>query len=245
MADYEVKIVHLYPELLNLYGDKGNIECLKKRLLWRGIAADVIPCNDEVLDIDFENTDIIFLGGGSEHEQKIVLNRLLNIKSELKSYVENGGTFIALCGGFELICKEIHSKNTTMQGLNLLDISCTIPENENRIIGDVVLENGEFKNKIVGFENHSGRIDIKDYVPLGNVTAGTGSNDGCKTEGVIYKNLFASYLHGPLFPKNPELCDAILTKTLCHKYKDFNGLTPLDDATEIKANEFMVRRLSK
>ena len=185
MSKYKINIVHLYPELLNLYGDKGNIECLKKRLLWRNIDVDVIECNDVTPEIDFETTDIIFLGGGAEREQAIVCSRLLNIKEQLKNYIEDGGAFIALCGGYELLCAD---------ALGLLDIHCTVDKAKERLIGNVILDSDLISENVVGFENHSGRIDIGSYTPLGKVVVGFGNDGKSKEEGVIYKNLIASFL---------------------------------------------------
>ena len=100
---YELNIVHLYPDLLNLYGDKGNINSLRQRLIWRGINANFSCATASDDAVDFENTDIIFLGGGSDREMEIVCHKLLEKKAELADYIENGGTLIAVCGGYQLL----------------------------------------------------------------------------------------------------------------------------------------------
>ncbi len=245
MSEYKINIVHLYPDLLNLYGDKGNIECLRKRLMWRGIDVNVSECTDEIPEIDFENTDIIFLGGGSDREQEIVCSRLLKIKKDIKKFIENNGTFLAFCGGFELLGKSYGKAGAEKEALGVFDFNAVYSENNSRLIGNVIIEHPEIEGYIVGFENHSGRIDISGEKPLGNVKVGYGSDGKGETEGLTYKNLYATYLHGPLLPKNPKLCDLIIGKTVLNKYPDFGTLKELDDEMEEMANRFMVERLLK
>ena len=95
-----LNIIHLYPDLLNLYGDKGNIACMQKRLEWRGIDANIQTCTNRDHSINLETADIIFVGGGSDREQEIVCGLLLQKKNEIVSYVENGGVLVAVCGGY-------------------------------------------------------------------------------------------------------------------------------------------------
>ncbi len=238
--NYSLNIVHLYPDLLNLYGDKGNIECLKKRLIWRGIDANVSVCTDSQNFVDFENTDIIFVGGGSDREQEIVCSRLLEKKREISAFAENGGTIIAVCGGYQLLGKYYRVNGREIKGLEILDISTDAAPDFSRLIGNVVIENEKI-GKIVGFENHGGRTDIGSHTPLGKVICGFGNDGKSGYEGVIYKNVIGTYLHGPLFPKNPKLCDAVLSGALTHKYSDFTELSPLDDSLENLANEYIVK----
>lgn len=235
----KLNIVHLYPDLLNLYGDKGNIEALRKRLIWRGISAEVKKCTVANDVIDFENTDIIFVGGGQDREQEIVCSRLLKKKKELCDFVENGGTLIAVCGGYQLLGKYYKTPEKTIEGIGILDICTNAPKGKSRLIGNVVLKNPEV-GYIVGFENHGGRTEINSHKPLGEVVFGFGNNGESGFEGVAYKNLIGTYLHGPLLPKNPKLCDLILSRALKHKYPDFKELSPLDDTLENQANEYIV-----
>lgn len=243
MNDKKINIVHLYPDLLNLYGDKGNIEALRKRLLWRGIETSVTECTCQSPEIDFEKADIIFLGGGSDREQEIVLSRLMEKKEEFKNYAEEGGCLLAVCGGFELLGKKIKTAEKEIEALGVLDICTDLTSAKNRLIGNIVIEAGGIAEKIVGFENHGGRIDIGSHTPLGKVLKGYGNDGKSGFEGVVYKNVTATYLHGPLLPKNPHLCDLILTKALKKKYTDFSELSALDDELEIKANDCIVRTL--
>ena len=232
----EIKITHLYPDLLNLYGDKGNIATLEKRLSLRGIEASVkeYEINDE---IDFENTDILFIGGGSDKEQKEVAKRLFEIRDKLKAYADNGGVILALCGGFEVICNSYKLEKETVNGAGILDIDCKY--SKKRLTGNVILQSELIDSTIVGFENHAGRISQNKYSPLGKVIYGNGS-DGNKTyEGVAVGNIFASYLHGPLLPKNPKLADCILSKAIEKKYGKFE-LKLLDDELEEKAHNYII-----
>lgn len=243
MNEYQINIVHLYPDLLNLYGDKGNIECLRKRLQWRGIGVNVTTCTNQDGNIDFADTDIIFVGGGSDRDQELVCGRLLEKQKELKNYVENNGVLIAVCGGYQLLGRYYKTAEKTIEGLSLLNIETDSAPN--RLIGNIVLESPHFSQKIVGFENHAGRTNIHDYEPLGKVVFGHGNDDTSGYEGVIYKNVIGTYLHGPLLPKNPMLCDDLLTRALKKKYSDFESLTSLDDSLENTANEYIVKRFAE
>lgn len=234
----ELTIAHLYPELLNLYGDRGNIVSLLKRAKWRGIDVTVkeYKLDDE---IDFDNTDILFIGGGSDREQFLVCQKLNEWKKEIKNYVENNGVVLAICGGYQLLGQYYKTKDEIVEGLGILDI---YSENgDNRLIGDVIIETDFLEYPVVGFENHGGRTFIKDNKPLGNVVYGNGNKDNDGYEGVIYKNVIGTYLHGPLLPKNPHLCDYIIKKALQNKYEDVE-LQDLDDSIEITANKYIVNR---
>lgn len=244
MADnMNIKIVHLYPDLLNLYGDRGNIACLKKRLEWRGIGAEVIryTCEDESFRLP--DADIIFIGGGSDREQKIVCSKLLRHKDELKEYVENNGVLAAVCGGYQLLGRYYKLEDETIEGLDILDIYTE--QGKKRLIGNVILQSDYTGGKIVGFENHGGRTYIGNHTPLGKVVYGNGNDDKSGYEGVVYKNTVATYLHGPLLPKNPQLCDILLSNALRKKYSGFKELLPIDDGLEIIAAEYIVNRFKK
>ncbi len=240
MSEYEINIVHLYPDLLNLYGDKGNIACLEKRLSWRGIRANVRQCTNQDHSMDLSGADIIFVGGGSDREQEIVCSLLLKKKDELIRYVESDGVLVAVCGGYQLLGKYYQTASAKIEGLGILDI-CT-DAGADRLIGNVVLESDLFSQPITGFENHAGRTLIGNHTPLGRVVFGHGNTGDSGCEGVLYKNVVATYLHGPLLPKNPLLCDYILTCALKRKYPDFPGLTPLDDTLENQANQYIADR---
>ena len=238
----KIKILHLYPDLLNLYGDKGNIECLRKRLVWRGIDAEVVSYTCENSGFDLSDVDIVFIGGGSDREQKIVCHKLLEHKAALWEYVENDGVLVAVCGGYQLLGKYYKLEDETIEGLEILDIYTD--QGKKRLIGNIVLESDFLNQKIVGFENHGGRTYIGGHKPLGRVVCGYGNDDNSGAEGVVYKNVVATYLHGPLFPKNPQLCDYVLTNALKRRYSDFVCLPPLEDDLENTANEYIVKRFT-
>ena len=236
----KINILHLYPDLLNLYGDKGNIECLKKRLIWRGIDVSYHTYTSDTKEaLSLDDVDILFIGGGSDKEEKNACLKLSQYKNEIKNFVENNGTLVAVCGAYPILGKYFEIENEKIEGLDILDIYTTY--NSNRIINNVVLQSSLTKSKIVGFENHSGRTYINNHTPLGKVVYGKGNNDNGDFEGVVYKNVVATNLHGPLFPKNPELCDYVLTCALKRKYSDFDVLTPLDDTMENTASEYVIK----
>ncbi len=233
----KITIAHLYPDMLNLYGDWGNIVTLKHRLEARGIEVQVKTyAIDE--DIDFTSTDIVFIGGGGDREQATVCSRLRELKDNLIAYAEDGGVILAVCGGFEILGKYYKTAADTVEGVGLLDI--TTEYSDDKLIGNVVIESDLIGSTIVGFENHSGRVDIGALSPLGKVLAGSG-HDGKGTEGVVYKNVIATYLHGPLLPKNPALADYIIARAMERRYGEAD-LAPIDDAMEMAAHDYAVGR---
>ncbi|MCP1103391.1 CobQ-like glutamine amidotransferase family enzyme [Aequitasia blattaphilus] len=231
-------IGHLYPDLLNLYGDRGNIQCFVKRLEWRGIEAEVIPylSGDE---IDFSALDIILLGGGSDREQEIVCAYLKEIKAEFIDYVEQGGVVLAVCGGYQLLGKYYKTKEKTIEGLGIVDISTKWEEK--RLVDNIVLKSELFDMPVTGFENHGGRTDIGSCTPFGKVLYGNGNDEKSEYEGIVYKNVIGTYLHGPLLPKNPQICDYLLERALQKKYGEEVRLKELPDEMEKNANDYIVK----
>jgi len=245
---YEINICHLYHDLMNLYGDRGNIIALRKRAEWRGIAVKIhnITLGDDFIP---ENYDIIFLGGGQDYEQEIIQDDLLKKKgTEIRNAVENNKVFLCICGGYQLLGKYYKTwdgKEIEFLGaLNLWTIG-----GKKRMIGNMVFECDFLKSeqcdgKVVGFENHSGRTYLGPEVkPLGRVIKGYGNNGEDKYEGAVYKNVYCSYSHGSLLPKNPALADHLLTLALKQKYKDFTSLQRIDDELEKLAHNTMIARL--
>ena len=169
----KLTIGHLYPDLLNLYGDRGNIQCMMKRSQWRGIEAETIEFTLEDT-IDFSNLDIVLLGGGSDREQMIVCSQLRSIQKDFKEYVEDGGTVLAVCGGYQLLGHYYKTEEGTIEGLSLVDLYTE--QGSPRLIDNIVLENKDFSLPIVGFENHGGRTYIGENRPFGKVLYGHGNN---------------------------------------------------------------------
>lgn len=238
----ELNICHLYPDLLNVYGDVGNILILKHRAEARGIKVNIInvSLNDE---FDYENIDFLFFGGGQDYEQSIVSDDLkTNKKDSLSKYIEDNKVTLAICGGYQLLGKYYRAPNgEKIEGLGILDIYTE--GGDTRFIGDTAIYNEDFNETYVGFENHSGRTYINNLKPLGKCQHGYGNNGEDGNEGCIYKNTFCTYFHGSLLAKNPELADRFIKLSLAHKYGEFD-LAPLDDSFELKAKEVMLNRLN-
>ena len=241
VKDMKITIGHLYPDLLNLYGDHGNIACLMQRCIWKGIEAETIEFNTGDV-IDFSKLDIVLLGGGSDREQAIVCKNLLEIQSQFKEYVEDDGVVIAVCGGYQLLGKYYKTDDGMIEGLNLVDIYTE--QEEGRLIDNIVLESPLADMPVVGFENHGGRTYINGNQPFGKVLYGSGNDGKSGYEGVIYKNVIGTYLHGPLLPKNPQICDYLIQKALERKYGSVQ-LSPLDDSQEKEANDYIYYRFVK
>lgn len=237
----KLTIGHLYPDLLNLHGDRGNIQCLRKRLEWRGIGAEVLPflSGDE---IDFSKLDVVLLGGGSDREQELVCDYLKEIRDDFKAYVEDGGVVLAVCGGYQLLGNYYKTDKRTIEGLGILDV--TTEWQPKRLIRNIILHSPLFDIPVVGFENHGGRTYIGNHTPFGKVFFGLGNTGKSGYEGVVYKNVIATYLHGPLLPKNPHVCDYLLERALSRKYGEEIALKPLTDELEHKANQYLVDRYS-
>ena len=243
----ELNICHLYPDILNLYGDRGNIITMKRRLEGRGIKVNIDECSiGQPLNAD--KYDIFFIGGGQDFEQEVLLRDLSSGKAQdIRTAVEEEKTFLAICGGYQMLGEYYK----TWDGVQLDFIGAigvhTIGAKE-RMIGNYMFrttpESGD--TVVVGFENHSGKTYLSEQVaPLGMMLSGNGNNGEDKTEGARYKNVFATYSHGCLLPKNPKLCDHILLTALKRKYGENVTLKPLDDALENAAHDVMCRRLEK
>lgn len=229
----KLKILHLYPKEMNLYGDRGNILAIKRRCEWRGIDAEVIPY--EPGDQFPKTVDIIFGGGGQDSGQNKIAEDLRNISSNLKILIEQGVPALVVCGIYQLFGEYyITHDNQKLQGSGILKLH-TISGRE-RQIGNIVLESKDF-GQIVGYENHSGLTYLDDFEqPLGTVLKGFGNNGEDRSEGIIYKNCIGTYLHGPILPKNPKLTDFLIKTAL--KNRDLpSDLEKLDNDIEKRARD--------
>jgi len=240
----ELRICHMYPDVLNLYGDRGNVMCMQKRLDWRGIENTVtrLPIGSKANLADF---DLVFIGGGQDFEQQVLLEDLHRGKDrEILSAVEDGLPFLTICGGYQMMGNYYETYDgVRCDFIGAVDLY-TIGSKQ-RMIGNYKYQCGPESGGsiVVGFENHSGQTFLGEGVqPLGKVLAGFGNNGQDGTEGVRYQNLFGTYSHGPLLPKNPALCDHILLTALQRKYGTAE-LAPLDDAAELAAHDEMAAKL--
>lgn len=240
----ELNIYHLYPDVLNLYGDQGNVLCLQRRLQWRGLSAKI---TEVPIGASFQAgaCDLIFIGGGQDFEQEVLLNDLKGQKTaELKAAIEDGVAVLAICGGYQMLgqyYKTWDGQQCDFTGaLDLYTVG-----SKTRMIGNYLFSCPELGCELVGFENHSGKTYLGAGVqPLGHVLTGFGNNGEDKTEGARYKNVFASYSHGCLLPKNPALADHILQTALARKYGAAE-LAPLDDSFEHAAHQSIAARLKQ
>lgn len=234
-------IVHLFPELLNLYGDGGNVIALTRRLQWRGLPVEVreIGMGDAM---DFSQADIVFIGGGADREQMIVKDAMVARKSELSAYVADGGVLLAVCGGYQFLGHSYAMDDVVVEGLGVIDMETV--RGEGRLIGNAVIQSDICDASIVGFENHGGRTTLgPDAKPLGRVLGKTFGNNGEDGfEGVHQGNLIGTYLHGPLLPKNPQVADYLIARAFDRR-GDALELVSLDDAVELEANRVMAKRL--
>jgi len=241
----KITICHLYPDLLNLYGDRGNIASMVKRLEWRDISVEVkeISVGMNFVPNDY---DIVFIGGGQDFEQEILLPDLLGGKKKaIKEAIELNKTFLAICGGYQLLGSYYKTwEGHQMDFINAIDVY-TIGQKE-RMIGNFMFSTpiDDEHYVVTGFENHSGRTYLGSGVkPFGKIIKGFGNNGEDGTAGARYKNVFCSYSHGPLLPKNPMVCDYILKTALDEKFGEYI-LSPLDNEIEDNARNQMIKRLS-
>ena len=240
----QLRICHLYPEVLNLYGDRGNIRCLQQRLLWRNIDCEItqVKIGDRA---DLSAFDLFFIGGGQDFEQEVLLGDLKSGKAaEIRAAIEDGKTFLCICGGYQMLGHYYETyEGVKCEFLGAIDFYTV--GGKVRMIDNYAFRLGEESggSTVVGFENHSGRTYLGPGVkPLGTVLKGYGNNGEDKTEGVRYKNVFGSYSHGPILPKNPELCDEILKSALERRYGRAD-LSPLEDRFEKLAHEKVLERV--
>ena len=242
---YELKICHLYPDILNLYGDRGNIICMQKRMEWRGIQTEVtgISVGDKLNVNDY---DLFFIGGGQDFEQEVLLKDLASGKAaDIRAAVEDEKVFLAICGGYQMLGNYYKTwDGVQCDFIGALDLY-TVGDKE-RMIGNYMyqMDDADGGMTVVGFENHSGKTYLSDKVrSMGKVLAGYGNNGKDGTEGARYKNVFATYSHGSLLPKNPKLADYIMLTALKRKYPSLE-LELLDDTFENNAHDYMQKRLS-
>lgn len=244
-----LKILYLYPDMLELYGDYGNIQVLKYRIESRGYKAIIDRYSIGDAAPNFNDYDIVFAGGGADNEQSILANDLIKYKDNIKEAVNNGVFFLLICGAYQLFGKYYKGvEGNIIPGLEVFDYyTVANPDRKKRCIGNIVIDanlsssNDIIKTKVIGFENHGGQtFDIS--ASFGNVLFGNGNKFGDSEEGFFQNNVIATYLHGPLLSKNPELCDYIIKYCLDRRYNENVILEPLNDEFENLCREQLLKR---
>jgi CobQ-like glutamine amidotransferase family enzyme len=240
-----IRLAHLYPKLMNIYGDRGNIMCFQRRTSGRGIGLDVdeLTLGDR---FDPRAYDLVFIGGAQDVEQRRVAEDLLDLKAQaLREYAENGGVMLAVCGGYQLMGAYYRGADgDELPGAAVLDLWTVHPgADAHRCIGNIVIERDG--DTIVGFENHGGRTHLGPQAqPLGRVVTGFGNNGEDGGEGAVYRNAFGTYMHGSLLPKNPRFADHLISLALAKREGDVQ-LDPLDDMVETQAHAQALRHATR
>lgn len=206
----KLRICHLYGNLMNTYGDNGNLLMLQHRAKKLGYEVETTLISLEE-DFNAEDFDIVMLGGGQDFEQTVVAKDLQNKKEALIQYIEDNGVVVAICGGFQLLGRYyVNASGERLNGISAIDV-CTNGQFPSRLIGDIEIFNEEFGETYLGYENHIGRTYLgKNMKPLGKVVKGFGNNEEDHVEGCHYKNVFCSYFHGPILVRNQHLADRII-----------------------------------
>jgi len=235
-----LRLGHLYPSQMNVYGDRGNIVCLQRRCRLRGIELQVTPLEsgDVLSPGDY---DLLFMGGAQDREQTLVAQDLATAKGALREAVEDGVVFLGVCGGYQLSGRFYRGADgVEMRGAGVFDLYTLHPgPKAKRLIGNL---SAEWEGgSLAGFENHGGRTYLgSGCEPLARVVHGFGNDGASGFEGARYKNAFGSYLHGPILPKNPAFADRLLSLSLQRRYSE-GTLAPLDDSLEQLAHASALR----
>jgi len=266
-----LSIAHLYPEQMNIYGDRGNILTLKQRCSWRGIQLRVDPIKPG-MHVDWTAYDLVFFGGGQDSGQSLIASDFVERHgADVRAAIRDGLVVLSICGGYQLLGHYfLTNTGEKLPGIGALDVHTV--GGTKRMIGNIVVEwsqpgtheAGEHQGarskvarasaddlrastldlRLVGFENHSGRTYLGAGVrPLGRVLRGYGNNGEDGTEGCVYHNAHGCYMHGSLLPKNPHFADHLLRLALLRRYGSAAPLAPLDDVVELRAHDTMIARL--
>ncbi len=239
--DRRLVLVHLYPDLLNLYGDRGNVLALSRRASWAGWTLEVREVGmGEAADL--AEADMLFVGGGQDREQKTLAQDLLRRRDAILRGVDRGLVVLAVCGGYQLMGRRyVTPEGEEVPGIGLMDLE-TLP-GPGRLVGNVVVAAGWLEEPLVGFENHGGRTFLGPSAQaLGQVVRGHGNNGRDGTEGAWAGKVYGTYLHGALLPKNPAFADHLLRQAAARR----RGEVPwpkLDDLEEHAARAVLMERM--
>lgn len=244
----ELRIAHLFADLMNIYGDRGNVMVLQRRSEWRGIAVTVTNIGLGQ-PVNWREYDLLFVGGGQDRQQLLMATDLRETKAAaLHAALADDRVILAVCGGYQLLGRSYRGADgNVLTGLGLFDLETVHPGGPGaRCIGNVLIrcDWDDQCRSLVGFENHGGRTFLGPAcAPLGTVLTGHGNNGQDGREGGRVRNAFGTYLHGSLLPKNPWFADHLLTLALRRRYGPATLLAPLDDSVEGAARDAMERRL--
>ncbi|MEX0782717.1 MAG: glutamine amidotransferase [Dehalococcoidia bacterium] len=233
---YRLRLAHLYPDVMNIYGDRGNVIALRYRCEQRGIelTVDEVNVGDPFEPAEY---DLVLIGGGQDREQRRIADDLVDKGPAIRAAIDDGLPALAVCGGFQLFGhRYVDHEGGIIPGIGVFDLETRHPgPRADRAIGDVVMATDV--GDLVGFENHGGRTYLAPgQAPLGRIKRGFGNNAEDGTEGARTKNAFGTYLHGSLLPKNPALADELIRLALKRRYGDGAELAPLDDERERAAH---------
>jgi len=236
VADGVLRVCALYPDLMNIYADRGNLLLLERRCEWRGIGFELrgASLGDE---IDPDQHDLFYLGGGQDRDQQLCAVDLATVKRDaLHAAAERGRVIFAVCGGYQLLGHAYELGGERLPGVGLVDLE-TVREEGPRLIGNVAIEvdlpGADGPRVLAGFENHGGRTYLgAAEQPLGRVLRGHGNTGSSGVEGVIRGSVIGTYLHGPLLPKNAWFADWLIATAL----RLDAPLQPLDDTFEDAAH---------
>ena len=230
----DLRLVHLYPDLMSIYGDRGNVIALEQRARWRDIPVEVRAhrAGDK---LDPEWGDLYFFGGGQDQGQDVVGDDLQGPNgARVKEAIASGAAVLSICGGYQLLGHEyVPEDAAAIPGVGALDVRTVA--GKRRFVGNLLVEADG--GTLIGFENHSGKTYLGPGArPLGRVLVGGGNNGEDKTEGAVQGKVIGCYLHGSLLPKNPWLADRLITWALERRHGPV-ALAPLDDAAEALAHD--------
>jgi CobQ-like glutamine amidotransferase family enzyme len=236
VADRALRICALYPDLMNIYADRGNLLMLRRRCEWRGIPFE-LSSSGIGEPLDPEAADLFYIGGGQDRDQRLCAFDLAEAKREaLHAAAGHGAVILAVCGGYQLLGDSYQLGDEQLPGIGLVDLR-TVRADGPRLIGNVAIEvqldpDGPAR-VLAGFENHGGRTHLgADALPLGRVLRGHGNNGSDGLEGVRRANVIGTYLHGPLLPKNAWFADWLIATALGLR----TPLAPLPDELEEAAH---------
>lgn len=243
----KIRVCWMYHDIMDLYGDKGNMIVLKKRCEDRGIAFEMETCGIGQ-EMDLSRFHLVFLGGGADKEQISLIPDLLSRRENIQKAMDEHTFFLLICGGYQLFGRYyIAADGSKIEGLGFRDYYTDTGKEGSRCIGNIVIEADldGMETRIVGFENHGGQT-MNVTCPLGKVLSGCGNAFDAGYEGFYDGRMMGTYIHGPLLPKNPEVADFVIAKAIQKDEPDFKvtDLTPLANMFEQQAREVLFKRLS-